>query len=577
MKRIIALTLCLFVFSFAVVTPVASVGVQRDVTYEETLAKALKDLGLFKGVSENDFDLMRAPTRVEAMVMLIRILGKENEALSGNYQHPFVDVVDWADRYIGYAYASGLTKGVSDTMYGSGDASASMFLTFVLRALGYSDTDGQDFTWDNPFALAQQIGILTDKVDIMNFWRADVATVAFSALSAKLKGTDMTLAQKLISEGVFTQNVYDYVNASITQIGPDNTPTALSASEIYQKCSPAVFSIQTYDVEGLPYATGSGFFIDSSGLAVTNFHVLENALSATVTLSDGSVHEILGVAGYHPSQDYALLRIEGDSFTSLPIGDSSSLQVGSRIYTIGSPKGMQNTMSDGIISSTCRPEYQNRIQITAPISSGSSGGALLDEYGNVIGITTSTLIDSQNLNFAIPINEVIEAYGMYSPQLSKPYQSLRSLASYIAYEEYVNAPDFFDEVYNEIEPNDNFNEALFLNNGMSILGYIDDEYPDCYLIRCNTTGHVLVSLHSNSTSVYVNDLFFAMRKIDDDDIYAVSKYNEYPDGSASRYIGCYITEPGIYELIIMSSSLYEYQDINTDYGFYYIFTPDIVE
>lgn len=523
MKRIIALTLCLFVFSFAVVTPVVSVGVQRDVTYEETLARALKDLGLFKGVSENDFDLMRAPTRVEAMVMLIRILGKENEALSGNYQHPFVDVVDWADKYIGYAYASGLTKGVSDTMYGSGDASASMFLTFVLRALGYSDTNGQDFTWDNPFALAQQIGILTDEVDIINFWRADVATVAFSALSAKLKGTDMTLAQKLISEGVFTQNVYDYVNASITQISPDNTPTVLSAGEIYQKCSPSVFSIQTYDVEGLPYATGSGFFIDSSGLAVTNFHVLENALSATVTLSDGSVHEVLGVAGYHSSQDYALLRIEGDSFTPLPIGDSSSLQVGDRIYTIGSPKGMQNTMSDGIISSTCRPEYQNRIQITAPISSGSSGGALLDEYGNVIGITTSTLVDSQNLNFAIPINEVIEAYRMYSPQLSKPYQSLRSLASYIAYEEYVNAPDFFDEVYNEIEPNDNFNEALFLNNGMSILGYIDDEYPDCYLIRCNTTGHVLVSLHSNSTSVYVNDLFFAMRKIDDDDIYAVSK------------------------------------------------------
>ena len=577
MKRIIALTLCLFVFSFAVVTPVASVEAQRDVTYEETLARALKDLGLFKGVSENDFDLMRAPTRVEAMVMLIRILGKENEALSGNYQHPFVDVVDWADRYIGYAYASGLTKGVSDTTYGSGDASASMFLTFVLRALGYSDTDGQDFTWDNPFALAQQIGILTDEVDIINFWRADVATVAFSALSAKLKGTEMTLAQKLISEGVFTQNVYDYVNASITQISPDNTPTALSASEIYQKCSPSVFSIQTYDVEGLPYATGSGFFIDSSGLAVTNFHVLENALSATVTLSDGSVHEILGVAGYHSSQDYALLRIEGDSFTPLPIGDSSSLQVGDRIYTIGSPKGMQNTMSDGIISSTCRPEYQNKIQITAPISSGSSGGALLDEYGNVIGITTSTLVDSQNLNFAIPINEVIEAYRMFSPQLSKPYLSLRSLASYIAYDEYVNAPDFFDEVYNEIEPNDNLNEALFLNNGMSILGHIDDEYADCYLIRCNTTGHVLVSLHSNSSPVYVNDLFFAMRKIDDDDVYAVSIYNEYPDGSASRYIGCDITEPGIYELIIMSSSLYEYQDINTDYGFYYIFTPDIVD
>ena len=577
MKRIITLTLCLFVFSFAVVTPVVSVGVQRDVTYEETLARALKDLGLFKGVSENDFDLMRAPTRVEAMVMLIRILGKENEALSGNYQHPFVDVVDWADRYIGYAYASGLTKGVSDTMYGSGDASASMFLTFVLRALGYSDTDGQDFTWDNPFALAQQIGILTDKVDIMNFWRADVATVAFSALSAKLKGTDMTLAQKLISEGVFTQNVYDYVNASITQIGPDNTPAALSASEIYQKCSPAVFSIQTYDVEGLPYATGSGFFIDSSGLAVTNFHVLENALSATVTLSDGSVHEILGVAGYHPSQDYALLRIEGDSFTSLPIGDSSSLQVGSRIYTIGSPKGMQNTMSDGIISSTCRPEYQNRIQITAPISSGSSGGALLDEYGNVIGITTSTLVDSQNLNFAIPINEVIEAYRMYSPQLSKPYQSLRSLASYIAYEEYLEIPDAFENSVSEVEPNHLISQAGFISNGMSVLGYIDDMHADHFLIRCNTTGKVKLSLYSTSTPIFVKDLIFDISWVYGDDIYATSEYVEYPDGTATRHINCEINKPGIYSITVLSRDLYLHYDINTDYGFYYVFIPDIVE
>ena len=103
------------------------------VSCDELVARDLKVLGLFKGVSETDFALDRAPTRLEAVTMLIRMLGKEKEALTGSWHHPFTDVPSWADSYVGYAYEKGLTNGVSANSFGTGDASSAMYLTFVLR------------------------------------------------------------------------------------------------------------------------------------------------------------------------------------------------------------------------------------------------------------------------------------------------------------------------------------------------------------------------------------------------------------------------------------------------------------
>ena len=172
---------------------------QRDVSEEMVFAQELKDLGLFRGVSETNFDLARPPSRVEAVVMLIRVLGVENEIYDKDWEHPFTDVPGWADDYVGYAYANGLTKGESQTTFGDGDINAAMYITFVLRALGYSDTDGRDFVWNEPFLLAKQTGILPSRVDLQNFWRADVVLISHSALAAYLKGSQQTLAGKLIS------------------------------------------------------------------------------------------------------------------------------------------------------------------------------------------------------------------------------------------------------------------------------------------------------------------------------------------------------------------------------------------
>ena len=208
-RRILSLMLALAI-SLTILIPAYA----ADIKSAEKQAAALKQLGLFKGVSDTDFDLQRAPTRTEALVMLIRVLGREAEALDGEYKHPFTDVEDWADQYVGFAYENGLTKGISETQFGTGSADSDMYLTFVLRALGYDDSMN-DFVWDSPNALAQSVGILPDGVDTSNFLRADVALVSWAALEATLKDGSQTLSEKLIGAGVFTAEEYSTAKKTI--------------------------------------------------------------------------------------------------------------------------------------------------------------------------------------------------------------------------------------------------------------------------------------------------------------------------------------------------------------------------
>lgn len=201
-NRILALALC-----FAMLCALGAGAAARDTDFENALAEDLKSLGLFKGVSDSDFELDRTPTRTEALVMLLRLLGREDEALSGTWQHPFTDVADWAEKYVGYAYEKGLTSGVSATEFGSGGAaSCKMYLSFALRALGFSDALG-DFSWNDPYELAEACEILPKQVDRESFLRADVVMVSYAALSAKCKdGT--VLWQKLVQQGAIDPLAY---------------------------------------------------------------------------------------------------------------------------------------------------------------------------------------------------------------------------------------------------------------------------------------------------------------------------------------------------------------------------------
>lgn len=192
--------------------------------------------------------------------------------------------------------------------------------------------------------------------------------------------------------------------------GRGNAPrVVLTSEQIYAQCSPAVFTIKYSDfyddINGYYTGSGSGFFISSNGIAITNYHVIEDAVYADAILYDGRVLEITSVLYYSAADDVAIIKVEGSGYPTIPLGDSSTVKGGQKIYTIGSPQGLSNTISDGMVSN---PNRDGFIQISAPISPGSSGGALLNEYGEAIGITQGTFnISGNSLNRAVPINKAV--------------------------------------------------------------------------------------------------------------------------------------------------------------------------
>ena len=179
----------------------------------------------------------------------------------------------------------------------------------------------------------------------------------------------------------------------------------LSAEDIYEKCASATFYLERYDSEGTLLGIGSGFFITSDGLALTNYHVIDGAASAIIVTDDGEIYDVEGICGYNTTTDLAVLQIDGSGFDYLSLGDSETLDVGDKVYAIGSPYGLINTFSDGIVSNANQQlNDSDYIQYSAPISLGSGGGPVLNTLGQVIGLTCLTVTQGQTLNFAVPIN-----------------------------------------------------------------------------------------------------------------------------------------------------------------------------
>ena len=208
MKKLIAILLAVcLVFAL---TPAAFAADAEEIT----AANVLNALGLFQGVGKDAdgkpvYDLDRAPNRMEAVTMLVRLLGKEEEANAGTWEIPFTDVKDWAKPYVGYAYANGLTKGYSEKTFGGTDpVTATQYLTFALRALGYSSDS--DFKWNAAWELSDQLGITAGEYDASTaaFDRGDVVKISYAALGVFVKGTGGTLGEKLLDEGVFTVQQY---------------------------------------------------------------------------------------------------------------------------------------------------------------------------------------------------------------------------------------------------------------------------------------------------------------------------------------------------------------------------------
>lgn len=179
----------------------------------------------------------------------------------------------------------------------------------------------------------------------------------------------------------------------------------------------AVGTVYTFGATGEAIGQGSAFVLNADGLAVTNVHVLEGAFRADCRLGDGRLFHVIAVQGFNAARDVATFqlgrrigeRVElPTDLTSVTLGSSLRVTVGDRVATIGSPKGLENTVSDGLVSSIRQEEDRRLIQTTAPISSGSSGAPLFNTKGEVIGLTTLQLREGQNLNFAVPIEKVAD-------------------------------------------------------------------------------------------------------------------------------------------------------------------------
>ncbi len=180
-------------------------------------------------------------------------------------------------------------------------------------------------------------------------------------------------------------------------------PKELSATEIAAKCTPAVFYIAIYDASGTLISSGSGFFIDSSGLAVTNYHVIDEAFSAKITMTDGKSYAVTGIYDYSQTDDLALIQIGGTGFPYLEIGDSTKVRTGETVYAIGYPQGYAQTFTKGTVTNDTMV-MDGFILMDSAISPGSSGGALVNTAGQVIGVPSNYFQDAQNLNLARPIH-----------------------------------------------------------------------------------------------------------------------------------------------------------------------------
>jgi tetratricopeptide (TPR) repeat protein len=180
-------------------------------------------------------------------------------------------------------------------------------------------------------------------------------------------------------------------------------PEAIDLPALAKKSSPSVLLLSVLDADGKEIAEGTGFIISSDGRVVTNHHVIEGASAMVAKGIHGAFYNVAGVLAQNADNDIAILKLDATDLPSLPLGDSTKAEVGQPIAVIGSPLGLEGTLSEGIISAIREEDDKRTLQISAPISPGSSGSPVLNASGEVIGVATAFLTNGQALNLAVPI------------------------------------------------------------------------------------------------------------------------------------------------------------------------------
>lgn len=337
--------------------------------------------------------------------------------------------------------------------------------------------------------------------------------------------------------------------------------TDLTPQEIYEKVNNSVVILYSYDFDKNPLKQGSGVVINDSGYIMTNYHIFSECENIVVYHNE----ENLGVADIinaDMDKDILIIKIENENLKTIKIGNSDDCKVGEKIYAIGSPLGYENTISDGIISGIRNNDFGGKlIQITASISGGSSGGAVVNSNGELIGISTFQEKEGQNINFAIPINEITEFKNSFSYEKHHLEGNKIFLKGYNAYttKKYEDAVYYYSG-YLKIFPE---SDAVLYNRGLALFKL--ERYKES--IR---DFNKAIELGDNSASIFysrgkdyqgLGEYDLALKDFN----YAITLYPNSPE-SLNKRGECYL-EMGDYQNAIKDFSY----AINLDdsYSLYY--------
>ncbi len=378
-------------------------------------ADTLATLGLIDTAVSGDYGLNEPASRAQAAVLLVALAGARQEAENDNWISGFTDVPAWARAEITYAAHRGWASGAALTEFKpDSTVTANAWFAFLLRMLGYSDKSG-DFAVSGAAVFAQQIGLAARGYS-GGLTRGQLYQSAADALTFSYKDGSATVIGRLVER---TPSIRAAANALGLM------ETALTARQVSDRLSAAVFRVDLYEKQkyvdrGTPTSTASGFFISDSGLAVTNYHSIDGGVYATATLSTGETFPVERVLYYDPEIDIAVVKVSQattdgkttSAFKYLEMAGTGDVRPGDKVYSLGNPLGGGLAVSEGVVSATERevPGYAwPCVMNTADISKGSSGGVLMNVYGQAIAVTTGAFAQGNSMYLGVPVDPVMEA------------------------------------------------------------------------------------------------------------------------------------------------------------------------
>ena len=376
-------------------------------------ADTLYTLGL---LTDTEYAVKQAASRLSAVSLVVKLSGL-NVAGSGdevrNSGIRFGDLPEESADVVKFAAYKGWVNGTAaDTFSPNTPITANAWFTMLLRMLGYSDQNG-DFTASQAAVFARRIGMTSmNYVGTLN--RGQMLESAKEALIFPYKDGSGTMLSHLVSAGT--------VNESVANALGLNTPE-LTARQAADRHMAAVFMMTLYENQeevdaGEASAEASGFFITPDGIAVTNYHSIDGSVKAVATLVTGEMFEVSRVLWYDVEMDLAVIRVSKSSttgrntsaFAYLEPVDTEDVRPGDVVYTLSNPLGLGLAVSSGVVSAVGREVERYAlpcIMNTADISVGSSGGALLNVFGQVIAVTSGAYVVGNNMYLAVPIDTIL--------------------------------------------------------------------------------------------------------------------------------------------------------------------------